>query len=229
MQTPAGPTDPSLLERTQHILRVHDSRSIAGSLGKFILGAIWCVIAGVIFASLICLLLWMIGVGSVIGWFGWLGIAALIIAGLIWQAARSEPGEILQGVSDHVDFDPSSRGEHEMNMSRVHVAVIGDFAMWGPRNVVEGFSGIISRPTAARTAFFARAATMLLDLARAGSGVQVRALMHPPENMKAFTKAIDWLDKHDYIGKSSDGTKLWITTLGKKRLADHGIRVGLGM
>src|SRR4051794_38327697 len=125
MPTPATPSDAtSLLDRTQHVLRVHDSRSMAGSLGRFVFGILWCLGAGAIFASLVCMLLWTIGVGSLIGWFGWLGIYALIVVGLIWQSGRNSREDLLDAVRD-LDPNPSSRGEYEMNNARVQIAVIG--------------------------------------------------------------------------------------------------------
>jgi len=216
----------SPLARTQALLRAHDARSMAGSLGKFVTGVLWCLGAACLFATLVVIIFWALGVGSLIGWIGWFGVYWLVILPLlILQERKSQPGYLIESLSSHIDPNPSSGGEFLANRGRVGVAILGNMFMWGPRALLEGFSSIRGRPTAKRIALFKRAATMVLELAKYDGGVEIRGLMPPPEDMPVFTQAIDWLDKHDYIGKSSDGERLWITTIGKKRLSDHGIEL----
>jgi hypothetical protein len=67
-----------------------------------------------------------------------------------------------------------------------------------------------------------------VDRARVGVAayatmITFRDVMHPPENMALFTAAMDWLDKNDWTGKSSDGQRVWLTSIGKKKLMDRNM------
>ncbi|HEX8912032.1 MAG TPA: hypothetical protein VF796_06700, partial [Humisphaera sp.] len=100
------------------------------------------------------------------------------------------------------------------------------FVTWGPRNVIDGLAGVRRKWRPHQNVVFRRASKMLLELAKYQGGVELKFLVHPPEDMRVFEQAVEWLDRHDWVGKSSNGEKLWISTDGLKRLESQDLMPG---
>src|SRR5687768_18566904 len=58
-----------------------------------------------------------------------------------------------------------------------------------------------------------------LDLAGQTGGVELRQAMRRPEHTPTFMAAVDWLDKNDWLGRSADRTRIWLSSAGRKKLA----------
>jgi hypothetical protein len=88
-----------------------------------------------------------------------------------------------------------------------------------------GCPGSAGKTSRHRKDVFKRAAQIVQYLAKYSSGVPIRGLMRPPENMAVVTAALDWLEANDYTGRSSDGERMWITTIGRNKLESHNIHI----
>ena len=199
------------------MLLVQDAGSMAGSLGKLLLGLGWCFAVGLVLALLLTL---------IIGWLGfrsWFLVYLLILVPLIIWIERNSREDYLGNAAQGADPNPSSRGEYEMNRARVLTGLYASALVWGPRAMVDGFRGVRGGRTLSQMAVFDRAATLILDLAAVDGSLPVKAVMHPPEDMKTFGNAVDWSQRHDWIGRSTDGASFWLSSLGRKRLVEHNL------
>ncbi len=207
----------TLRKQVQATLIAEDRMSMAGSLGLFLIGLAWCLGIGIFVASL----LWFI-VGRLSG-FGWFGVYCLVLVPLlVWYEKRNRKDYLMASLQEDRGAPVTST---EVYVDRAMLQAKG-FEMlftWGPRQLLDGFAALRGRRSGDHNARFHRAAQAVLELAKYPGGVEVKAIMHPPENMPVFIAALDWLDKHDYIGRSSDGERLWLSTIGKKKLAEKGI------
>jgi hypothetical protein len=204
------------------MLQIQDSASLAGSLGKFLMGMGWCLVVGLVFATLIYGILESLTGSAWIGWWGWFGLYVLILVPLLILQERRGREDYLLNAVDGTD-SASSRGEYEMNKMRLQVGVYASMLVWGPRALLDGLRGMRGRRTLLQEKLFDRAVILVFDLARHDGGVEIKHLLHPPEDMKAFGDAVDWLDAHDWIGKATAGGSMWLSSLGRKRLVERGL------
>jgi hypothetical protein len=208
--TDLGAEKTSLRKQVQNALIAEDRVSLSGSLGMFLRGLAWCFTAGLL---LTIVLWWFVGGLSWIAWFGifWL----VLIPVLVWHETRNRKDYVLASL--HEDRSEASTPEAADQSAAVRMIV------WGPRQLMDGLAAVRGRRSGEHTARFKRAAQAVLELGKYSGGVEIKGIMHPPENMKVFMSALDWLDKHDYIGRSSDGERLWLSSIARKKLTDKGI------
>lgn len=213
-------TGQSKAAQLRAVLVAQDVRSIRGSLGKFLLGLGWCVLAVLVWATLFTLLFDALFGGSGIGWRGWSVVGVIALAGLIFWLERRVM---------------ASESAVTTGSSTVPTAPGGDYALpagpggwlprlvWGPPAMLGGFRGLRGKRTRHQEAVLDRAAVLVLDLAREPGSVPAKDVLHPPEDMNVFGAAVDWLEANDWIGQSTDRTSLFISTLGRKRLVERGL------
>lgn len=220
MTNPQARRDTDVLAtKANAMLRLQDAGSLAGSLGKLLMGAGVCFAVGLLFASFMTGILYALFGSSGIGWSGWFLVYLIVIVPLlIWQERRSREN-YLENAIDRVDPNPSSYGESRLNRISIWVGVVASWLVWGPRALIDGSRGIRGRHSMARQAVFERASLLVADLALSPGGVGIKQLLHPPEDMRAFGTAVDMLDTHGWIGKSSDGGSLWLSSTVRAKLA----------
>lgn len=196
------------------VLLAQDVRSIRGSLGKFLLGLGWCLLATLIWATLFTFVL------GGMGWRGWFLVGLILLGVLIFWLERRvmmrESGAspaVTEGASPVADDYDLPAGPGGL-LPRL---------LWGPPAMLAGFRGLRGKRTRRQEAVLDRAALLVLDLAREPGSVPVMDVLHPPEDMNVFGAAVDWLEANDWIGQSTNRTSLFISTLGKRRLVERGL------
>lgn len=206
-------TTTALHSHIRTMLRIADATSMAGSLGRFLKGLGVCFGMGVLVASLITAFL-LVAVGNTwIGWFGWfLAYMLILVPLLIWHELRSRKGYLTEAIRS-ADPNTSSRG--------FTVGMVTSLLVWGPRALIDGFRGLRGLRSPTQEAVFDRAAVLVIALSQASGGVPIKELMIPPENMLVFGSAVDLLDRHWFIGKSTDGRSMWLDSTIRKKLAER--------
>jgi hypothetical protein len=217
-EPPPGHENATLAKQVREMIRLQDMNSMAGSLGKFIKGLGVCLGMGVVVASLITFCLNALFDTSLIGWSGWLLVFVVVLAPLlIWHERRSQADYLTDSVLA-ADPKPSSRGEQELNKTGFQIAAYASLLVWGPRALLDGIRAMRGRWTVTQLAVFDRAAVLVVDLAKFQGGVAIKELLHAPEDMQTFGSAVDLLDTHGWIGKSSDGRSLWLNSTFRQKL-----------
>jgi hypothetical protein len=216
----------SLRAKIQELLRTEYSKSMAGAVGLFFTGLAVSAVMGIVVATVIWFALNSLAGKTLIGWFGWFIVYwAVLVPLLIWHERRSRTDYVVEALSSK-DPHASSHSEKEWDQarvqSRVRVAQLAGSLTWGPRALLDGVSGLRGKWTPRQNHMFRRAARLVLDLAKYDGGIEIRALLHPPEDMQSFMAAVDWLDKANWLGKSTDGQRLWLSTPARQKLvANH--------
>lgn len=202
------------------ILVKQDVRSIRGSLGQFLLGLGWCFLAVFILATVIALLLNTLFGNSGLGWRGWFALFFVAMAALLgWLYIRQRARGAADAVSDNTPA-----------VSRFEAMLSPDVGkriprmIWGPPAVLTGLRGLLGDRTRREEAVFDRAVVLVFDLAKEPGSVGVKAVVHFPEDMSIFGAAVDWLEANDWIGRSTDGSALFISTLGQQRLVERSLK-----
>jgi hypothetical protein len=225
-----------VIERTstrrqiQEMLRAEDKVSFSGSLGLFLRGLGWCAAAGFLIATGLYLAAQALAPDTFLGRVGWPTWFVLywvvLLATLVVRANSGKDETKGYKVASLTDEDDPAPGGHAAgDDAEFRTPFLSQVLAWGPRAMVDGFASLRGKHSRRQKEVFKRAAQIVNYLARYSSGVPIKGLMRPPENMRVFVAALDWLDANDYTGRSSDGERMWITSIGRKKLADHNIHV----
>ncbi len=188
------------------MLRLADATSLAGSLGRFLMGAGVCLGIGLIFAIFLAVVfdnLWF-------GWKSWLLAYLLIVVPLlVWYERRSRQSYLSEAVRTAGPAPSNPAVSLVFGMQRLGRRLSGPAR---PTHVDAGSGPRPRRRPRARSA-------------RADGGVPIKELMKPPENMHVFGSAVDLLDRHDCIGKSTDGRSLWLNSTYRRKLNERRTRL----
>lgn len=214
--------------RVQEMLRAEDKVSFGGSLGLFLRGLGWCAAAGFLLATGMWLALGSLHERAFIGWTGWFIVYWVVLALALFLKANADgkkKGYRIGSLTEADADDDETPGGHAAGDLEARTPFFSQVMAWGPRALVDGLAGLRGKPNRRQNEMFKRAAQIVTYLGRYSSGVPIKGLMRPPENMPVFAAALDWLDKNDYTGRSSDGERMWITSQGRKKLTDHNIHI----
>lgn len=209
------------------MLIAHDVRSLRGSMGHFVLGVAWCLVVVFVWATVFTLVLDALFGGSGIGWRGWFVVAVLALVGLLaWMEMRAMASDtLLAQAADESGEEGEATAAGTAPLAEDYPMPISRGSplyklVWGPPAVLSGLRGLRGKRTRRQEAAFDRAVVLLFDLAQEPGRIEIKRLMHPPEDLATFATAVDWLEANDWIGRSTDGGSLWLSTLGQKRLVD---------
>ncbi|HZK79480.1 MAG TPA: hypothetical protein VFC46_00395, partial [Humisphaera sp.] len=175
---PPGRDDSSFIQQVQAMIRVQEASSLAGSVGRLLLGLGACFLMGFIAATLATSCLFTVFGRSYIGWSGWFALYVIVLVPfLIWHERRSRQ-EYLTDAMRSLDSNPSSRGEYEMDQAGLQVALYASWLTFGPRALIDGVRGMRGLRTSAQHAVLDRAATLVVSLFKSGAGVEIKQLVH---------------------------------------------------
>jgi hypothetical protein len=191
-------------------LRLADATSPSGSLGRLLKGTGVFLALGLIISI-------SLAVAFDSSWFGWklcfLTFLLIVVPLLIWRERKSRESYLTEAVRT---ADPT----------RPNPAVTLVFGV--PRALFAGYRGLRGQLTLTQQAVLDRATVLVLDLARADGGIPIKELMKPPENMHIFGTAVDLLDRHDCIGKSTDGRSLWLNSTYRRKFNQLRLKLSGG-
>ncbi|HEX8912031.1 MAG TPA: hypothetical protein VF796_06695 [Humisphaera sp.] len=213
-------TDGSTLSRNiQTLLCAQHARSVYGSLGETCGGAAWCLAAALAAAGLLDLAASAATGSPPLAFGGWFLVClGLLAVALVVTEVRGRRDDVLD-----VHAPLAAKDAVVVRRPPSQWDPLLRFLTWGPRNVVDGVAGVRRRWRPHQVRFFRRAARVVLDLAKYPGGMELKRLVHPPEDMRQFMRVIDWLDRHEWVGRSTDQFRVWISTDGVKRLEDAGL------
>ncbi|HEX4125215.1 MAG TPA: hypothetical protein VHY37_10855 [Tepidisphaeraceae bacterium] len=208
-----------LAREAARIIRIADASSFAGSMGKFLLGLGVCFIAGIFIATFIYAILDSLFGHTLLTWAGWFWLYVLVLVPLlVWYERRYRQDYLLEATTSA--DSSSTTGEFRVNQFNLATSVISSLIVWGPRGLADGIRGMIGRRTVLQSAVLDRAVLLVLDLNCAPGGVDVKKLIHPPEDMHIFGQSVDMLDALDLIGRSKDGGNIWLISTFRQKLVD---------
>lgn len=133
---------------------------------------------------------------------------------LVWRTLRTGGEFYEQQVLDSNLFHgkPSSYGSWAYRGDVASTALYIDLLFWGPRLLIDGIRRLAGRDVVKSAARLRRASFILAHLLRASEAVRAKALRIPDEPQDEFQRVLAWLERHDYVGISSDGQRVWISS-----------------
>ena len=210
--------------KIQDLLREEDARSFTGSLGTFLSGLGTCLVGGFVFATVMWLATGFFtaeDAAPLVGWRSWFGVYLVAVAVIIFLRERRSHGK--QTVESFSQSDHDADADVSTSTTPVPVQAVasawGTLMKWGPQSVLEGFAGLRGKWTARQQAMFKRAAQVLVTLVKYDGAVGFKYVVRPPEDMRVFFDAIGWMEKNMWVGRSSDGERIYISSPGKQKLA----------
>jgi MFS family permease len=214
---PSAEREVLLVDEVRKMLRIQDASSLAGSFGRVLMGLGVCLGAGFFLATILTFTFMALFDNPWLGWRGLFWLYLLVLVPLIIWYERKSRADYLGDAALAADSEPSSFGEHRLNQLTLGVGVVSSILTWGPRALVDGFRGFRGLRTPRQHAAFDRASLLVVDLAKSEGGIEIKRLLHPPEDMQIFGMAVDLLDTHGWIGKAGDGKSLWLNSTFREK------------
>ncbi len=204
--------------RTRHRLGV--SGALLGILG----GALAVIATAWLVSALTSLIFFRFGAGSdreVIQWSIFGGYLLLIVPILLWRTARTGGEFFADQVLESRAFhgQPASHGEWRYRAGVATTALYGDLLFWGPRLIVDGVRRLIGREVVRSASTLHRASFILSHLLRGRDASRTKALRIPDEPPTELQHVLRWLDRHDYVGISADGQRVWLASAARESLS----------
>lgn len=187
-------------------------------------GVVILFIVGVVFAFILSILSAIL-FDDGFGFRAWLLIYLVaLVPLLIWQERRTRGGFFTFAQPD-VDLtrDRDNLGEYLLERSKSNATAIVEGFMWAPRAIFAGVRAIRGIRETGLDLVLPEAADLLTLLLSLDGGVKIKDLAPPGQDPMQLMPTLKWLDAHDYIGISTRGDRVWVSTFAKKRLTtDHG-------
>lgn len=224
--------DPALLEsaRASILASMRHRHTIAGNTA-------WALFAGGL--VLLVVVGWFIALGlSLIhsmfaGWYeGWdtstyfILFLAFAAVWIVLQERRTREGFFSFASSD-VDLvrDREDTAEYLIRRGQTHLTSLWEYILWTPRAIIAGYRGLRGVPQRGLDQILPDASDTLTRMMSIDAGMKISALAMQGEDPMMLMPILKWLDAHDYIGFSTRGDRVWVSSTAKKRFADEGIIV----
>jgi hypothetical protein len=190
----------------------------ASASAMLIVGTLLLIVIGFVVATIAYFVL-----GALMGdWaFSWRTWYVLYFVALVpvlvfeWLRSAPTPGE---------DADPLDTFQWwQVRSSKLGLL---EFVLWAPRMVVEGVR-IIQRMNAPDDGVvdhrFELSADLLTLLGSVDGGVDVKTVILPNVSVERQARLMDWMETVGLIGRSTDHSKVWISSELRNEIAKRGI------
>ena len=202
-----------------------DSQMAWGLIGG---GVAILFLAGVVFSFVMMIVSGILFGGP--GFSAWLLLYVIALVPLmIWQERRTRGGFFTFAQPD-VDLtrDRDNMGEYLLERSKANANAVVEGFLWAPRAIFAGIRALRGIREPGLDLVLPEAADLLTLLLSLDGGVKIKDLAPPGEDPMQLMPTLKWLDAHDYIGISTRGDRVWVSTFAKKRLkADHGDAINI--
>lgn len=160
-----------------------------------------------------------------LGWQAWIFILGLLYAGAAfgWLSARA--GLFTASAFEYIDPRQEWAGVGRYGDGPQAYLFSGlDWLFIGPRMIVSGIRQTKNQEPPSRERFFDRCALMLRQLGKAGEAVPTNSLrIGEDETPAKLSPVLNYLDRADWIGLSSDRGRVWLSTKAKNFMMPLGL------
>ncbi|MGN6507185.1 MAG: hypothetical protein ACTHM6_16645 [Tepidisphaeraceae bacterium] len=190
-----------------------DSASQGGSL--WIMGGVaLCVLSSAVVAVVLVILFNLWFGSSGIGFIGWTIVGLLVCGGVVGLMLKKKP--IVEPGALHYTQGVPAEGLEAGNFY--------EYPMIGPRMLVAGIRLANPTPNPAESHFYDRCALLLRQLAKRGEQMPTaQLLIGDDETPMMLEKVIRYLDKQNWVGASSDRSRIWLSSKAQVELRKLGI------
>ena len=145
---------------------------------------------------------------------------------LFFQERRTRGGFFSYSSGD-VDLrrDPENTTEYVLTRSKKHLDSLIEYLSWPARAWIAGYRGIRGIRASGLDLILPEASEVLTKMLMLDAGVKLTDLAEPRCDPSQMMPVLKWLDTHDYIGFSTRGDKVWVSSTAKKRFQEDGVIV----
>lgn len=200
-------------------------------------GDAWPLLAGGVIVLLVAA--WLLGLftmiahASLAGWDqawrvrSFFILYVLLFAVFLVVQERRTRGAFFSFAASDIDLrrDREETAEYFIRRGRTHLATLIEYGSWPARAIIAGARGMLGIRETSLDAILPEAADTLSRLVALDQGVKLAALAPTGTDPSQLMPILKWLDTHDYIGFSTTGEKVWISSMARKRFAQDGIIV----
>lgn len=149
----------------------------------------------------------------------------VVVALLLVLQERRTRGGFFSFASSDVDLrrDPDDKAEYLIERSKAHLGSLVEYGGWPGRALVAGIRGVLGIRESSLDTILPEAAEVLTRMLALDAGVKLTELAPSGTDPMHLMPILKWLDTHDYIGFSTRGDKVWVSSGAKKRFAEDGV------
>jgi hypothetical protein len=168
---------------------------------------------------------------SILSFTGWTALFLLGVVGLVvWRVRTPLESGPINGLAVGPELAKLRRSLRYYTPGVKAESITGidgvDQALFGPRLMVSGLRQLTGRDDEHRRRFFVRCAQLLHKLASVGESVTIDWLKEDKhEPITVVEHAVDYLERHDWVGANSMRLKIWLSAQAKQILPFMGVHV----
>lgn len=183
------------------------------------------IIVSFVTVALLVTLLWLVVGLMGLGYTAWIVIlGGMFAAGaFFWLKARA--ARFATGAFEYVDprQEWAGVGRYAGGIGGAVFAML-DWLFVGPRMLFAGARQMENREPPSRERFFDRCALLLRQLAKFGEAMPAKAAsIGKDETAEKLSPVVSYLDRAGWVGTSSDGSRMWLSSKAKIDLMQMGI------
>lgn len=174
------------------------------------------LMAGVL-SIVVCILLWIGVGGSGIGFFGWLVVIVVLLTPYMWWVEKRTHCNFYADTLWGEGVDWTTGAARPAPMASLIRPI--DTVLVGPRMIVGGIQRVKGFEARRFDQFLTRCAILIRTLGESGGAAPLAKLPLPGETPDVLDQVIAFLDHRNWIGHSSDGQRIWLSSRAKDDLS----------
>jgi hypothetical protein len=210
--SPMHPAVDALVDPLVEHLRDNAAKADPSGMVRMIIGVVITLLSIFIITTLLRVMMWL--------WFDGSTLLTLLVQIVLLGGAGALMYFKSIAPAPAYPIAPQYFGQPLLNISVI------DWLLTGPRLFVTGFRHGKSTDLWAQRRFLDRCALLLRQLADHGEAVAVSTLIIGEDDAMMVQQLLDYLDTHNWIGHSSDRTRVWLSSGAKNKLPTLGVKIG---
>lgn len=170
----------------------------------------------VVLSVVISILLWIVAGSSGIGFFGWCVVLLVLLFAYAYWVEKRTRGQFYADNLHGEGVDWTTGEPEPIPLAGLIKPV--DQVLVGPRLIVGAYQRSKGFEARRFDQFLTRGAILVRTLGAAGGSAPLAKLPLPGETPEVLDHVIAFLDRRNWIGHSSDGQRVWLSSRAKDDL-----------
>ncbi len=216
-QNPQPPVTDPIVAR----LRMQEVEKAGSGSVLLAIGAVVTFVSLFFAAAFVWTILWRLFGETYLSFWGWFCVLVLLLLPYLITLERRTRGNFWSDsiMNSGLDYgNPSSVGDYYHQRGAATIFFYVEMLLIGPRMLIGGYNRFRGVDPVRFNQLIERSATLIRDLASAGGSCAVEKLVHPGEPVVNVLRIVERLDKQEWVGRSTDGRRVWLSSRAKADL-----------
>ena len=216
-QNPNAPATDPIVAR----LRMQEMEKAGSGTVLLAAGALVTFVSLLFATGFLWTILWRLLGETYLSFWGWFCVLVLLLLPYLILLERRTRGNFWSNsiINSGLDYgNPSSVGDYYHQRGAATLFFYVEMLLIGPRLLIGGVNRLRGVDPVRFNQLIERSASLIRDLAAAGGSCAVEKLVQRGEPLVDVLRIIERLDKQEWVGRSTDGKRVWLSTRAKADL-----------